>query len=71
MGGQNSQEITLETTEYLDANKNIFEPYSTMPESFSRHCAKMINATHLFSTGGSKRPSSAHSHESLSRGKKD
>ena len=54
LGGQNSQGITLGTIEYMNSNEMIFESYSNMPENVAHHCAKMINVSHLFTTGGSK-----------------
>ena len=53
MGGQNFQGFTLDTTDYLDSNATYFvADFTQMPDSFAQHCAKMINTTHLFTTGG-------------------
>ena len=68
MGGQDSQGNTSDTTEYLNANGTYFLSDSNMPEHFSRHCAKMINSSYLFTTGGSKQSISAGTSLSLSRG---
>ena len=61
MGGQDAQGATSDTTEYLNMNKNLrngFVSDSKMPEYFAGHCAKMINNSHLFTTGGFKNSSS-------------
>ena len=54
MGGQNSQRITSNTTEYLSTSNDHFMNGLEMPDFFSHHCAKMINSSHLFTTGGYK-----------------
>ena len=66
MGGQDSQGNTSDTTEYLDVNGTNFLNESKMPENMSRHCAKLINSSYLFTTGGSKQSISGQT--SLSRG---
>ena len=55
LGGQNSQNITTNTIEYLNTdNITYFLQHSRMPEHSAYHCAKMINKSHLFTTGGIK-----------------
>ena len=68
MGGQDSLGNTSDTTEYLDVNGTNFLNEFKMPEHFSHHCAKMINSSHLFTTGGSKHSISGQTSLSLSRG---
>ena len=68
MGGQDSQGTPSDTTEYLDVNEMIFVSKIIMPENFARHCAKMINGSHLFTTGGSKHSRSGDQSVTLSRG---
>ena len=71
MGGQDSQGIASDTTEYLyTLNEDYFMIGSVMPEYLSHHCAKMINSSHLFTTGGAKRSSLADHSISLSKGYK-
>ena len=58
MGGEDSQGAISDTIEYLDVNGTNFIIGHKMPEYFSRHCAKMLNSSHLFTTGGSKQSTS-------------
>ena len=68
MGGRDSHGIATDTTEYLDINGTNFVSHSKMPEYFSHHCAKKINNSHLFTTGGLKNPSLLQPSASLFRG---
>ena len=71
MGGQDSQGIASDTSEYFTANGTIFVNGLKLPEHFSHHCAKLINTSHLFTTGGSKYSSLGQTYLSLlSRGYK-
>ena len=52
MGGHNSHGIALDTAEYLAFNDVDFVRNVSMPFDFTMHCAKMINSSHIFTTGG-------------------
>ena len=55
MGGFNENSLSkysLQTTEYLNHDENIFHNGPEMPEAFGAHCAKAVNATHIFTSGG-------------------
>ena len=58
LGGEDSYGVTLHTTEYLELGSSNFMNSNPTPTPFSKHCAKMINATHLFTTGGLKNDAS-------------
>ena len=68
MGGQDSQGITTDTTEYMDVYNMTFESHSAMPKQMALHCAKMINSSHLFTTGGVEHSSLAQPSIVLPRG---
>ena len=52
MGGEDSQGAISLSTEYLDIDAIGFPENIELPLQFSHHCAKIINASHLFTTGG-------------------
>ena len=55
MGGIDSQGEALVTTEYLNINQTQFVTANIrIPERSAKHCAKKINSSHLFTTGGNK-----------------
>ena len=52
MGGQDFHERSTHSTEYLGSNSTGFVPGIAMPEMLAKQCAKMINSSQLFITGG-------------------
>ena len=73
LGGEDSEGHASDTTEYMNADGTSFMNGARMPEHVTRHCAKMINSTHLFITGGSRKSSSVSAYTFLpsSRGSKN
>ena len=51
-GGEDSQGTAQNSTESVDSNQKEFIDGIDMPEKFSKHCAKLANASHAFTTGG-------------------
>ena len=58
LGGLDGNEINSKSIEQLEYSSSQFLYGPEMPEAFAKHCATIINSTHVFMAGGLQRRAS-------------